>query len=313
MSEPTQPEVTEPGLLHCYRHPDRETGVTCARCERPICPQCMTPASVGFQCPECVAEGRKSIRPTRTIFGGRAGGNGEITKALIAVNVAIYLITALNAGSLFNPDPSASVYSDFALRPAFVAHGEWWRLLSAMFLHYNLFHIAFNMWALLVMGIPLEAMLGRLRFSVVYLLSGLGGSVLSFALGPTFESAAGASGAIFGLFGAFFIILRRRNLETGGIVGIIVVNLLFSFAFSGIDWRGHVGGLIVGVLIGGAIAYAPTGAMRDRLQGLGAGAIALLLLAAGFAASAHVRHECRTNPDPQVLSSCFQAGFTSTP
>jgi len=273
----------------------------------------MTPASVGFQCPECVAEGRKSIRPTRTMYGGRAGGAGEITKALVAINIAIYLITALNAGSLFNPDPSASIYSHFALRPTYVAHGEWWRLFSAMFLHYNVVHIAFNMWALFVMGLPLESMLGRLRFTVVYLLSGLGGSVLSFALGPSFESAAGASGAIFGLFGAFFIVLRRRNLETGGIVGIIAVNLVFSFAFSGIDWRGHVGGLIIGVLIGGAIAYAPAGALRDRLQALGAGAISLLLVAAAFAGSAHVRHDCRTSLDPRVQSACFQAGFVPNP
>lgn len=273
----------------------------------------MTPASVGFQCPECVAEGRKSIRPTRTMYGGRAGGNGEITKLLIGVNVAVYLISALNAGSLFNPDPSASIYGNFALRPTYIAHGEWWRLFSAMFLHYNVLHIAFNMWALLVMGLPLEAMLGRLRFTVVYVLSGLGGSVLSFALGPSFESAAGASGAIFGLFGAFFIVMRRRNLETGGIVGVIALNLVFSFAFAGIDWRGHVGGLIVGVLIGGAIAYAPTGATRDRLQALGAGAIALVLIAAAFLGSAHVRNECHSSVDPRVQAACFQAGFTPGP
>lgn len=273
----------------------------------------MVPASVGFQCPECVREGKRSVRPTVTMYGGRGGG-GEITRALVVINVVIYLLTAINAGSLLNPDPNASIYSDFALRPAFVAHGDWWRLFSAMFLHYNLFHIAFNMWALVVIGLPLEGMLGRVRFVAVYLLSGLGGSVLSFALGPVGESAAGASGAIFGLFGAFFIVLRRRNLQTGGIAAVIAVNLILSFTFANIDWRGHVGGLVVGGVAGLVIAYAPSSAVRDRIQAAGCVAIAIVVAAAGVLGSAHVRHECRTvspfdRASAQTQAACGEAGL----
>jgi membrane associated rhomboid family serine protease len=256
----------------------------------------MVPASVGFQCPECVQEGRRTTRVARNVFGGRAGGNGEVTKILVAINVVIYVLTALNAGSFTSPNPTAAVYNDFALVPAQVAHGEWYRVVSSMFLHYGIVHIAFNMWALWVMGIALEGMLGRLRFLGLYFLSGLGGSVLSFATGPVLTPAAGASGAIFGLFGAFFVVLRRRNLETGGIVGLIAVNLVISFTISNIDWRGHVGGLIVGTVVGFVFAYAPSGPQRDRIQLAGCAAVAVALLAGAALGAAHVRTEC-----PQVV------------
>ena len=312
------PTAYDAGTIpHCYRHPTRETYISCQRCGRPICPDCMRQASVGFQCPECVREGRKSVRPARTMYGGRAGGAGEITKALVGINVVIYLITAINAGSLINPDPGASIYSNFALRPAFVANGDWWRLASSMFLHYNVIHIAFNMWALYVIGQPLETMLGRLRFLVVYVLAGFGGGVLSFALGPVGESASGASGAIFGLFGAFFVILRRRNLETGGILGVIVVNLILSFTFANIDWRGHVGGLIVGAAVGAVMSYAPATPTRDRVQAAGCLAVAVVVAAAGFAGVARVKHECRTvvpvsAGTQDTVQSCIAAGLPTS-
>src|SRR3954451_13721959 len=248
---PTPPTAPPPAALTCYRHPGRETGVTCARCERPICPECMTPASVGFQCPECVSEGRKTVRTARTMYGGKVRERADVTLALIAANVVVFVLTALNGGGFYRPRPDAQIYHDFALVPLLVASGDWYRLFSSMFLHYGIFHIAFNMWALYVIGTPLEGMLGRLRFATLYLLAGIGGSVLSFATGPLSVQAAGASGAIFGLFGAFFVISRRRGMETGGIVGLIVINLVLSFTFSNIDWRGHVGGLITG----GAIAF----------------------------------------------------------
>jgi len=270
----------------------------------------MTPASVGFQCPECVSEGRKSIRPTRTMYGGKAHPRADVTLTLIAVNVVVFLLTAASGAGVAAGNGRSSIYDNFALIPVQVAHGEWYRLVSSMFLHYGILHIGFNMWALYVIGMPLEGMLGRSRFAALYFLSGIGGSVMSFALGPIGQAAAGASGAIFGLFGAFFVILRRRNLETGGILGLIVINLVLSFTFANIDWRGHVGGLIVGSVLGAVFAYAPSGPSRDRLQAAGCLAVAVVLAATGVLGAAHVRQECKTTHDPFAAASCFQAGLS---
>lgn len=285
---------TEDTTLTCYRHPDRETGVRCSRCERPICPACMVPASVGFQCPECVAEGRRSVRQPRTLYGGLARGGAEVTRVLVGVNVVVFVLTVASGANVLTGQGRSRLYDDFALIPAYVGQGEWWRLVSSMFLHYGIVHIAFNMWALLVIGAPLENMLGRLRFSVLYFLSGIGGSVLSVAVGNVVTPAAGASGAIFGLFGAFFVILRRRNLDTGAIAGLIAINLVITFTFANIDWEGHVGGLVVGAVIAVVFAYAPSGPTRDRVQAAGCVVVAVVLAAAGALAATHVRNECRT-------------------
>jgi membrane associated rhomboid family serine protease len=287
--------VAAGGDMHCYRHPDRETGVRCARCDRPICPACMIPASVGFQCPECVTEGRRTVRPARTMYGGQVNRGGlDATRVLVGINIAVFVVTAFSGASLLSGSGTSRIYDDFALIPPAVAHGEWWRLLSSMFLHFGIFHIAFNMWALWVIGTPLEQWLGRLRFVALYLLAGFGGGVLSFATGPLTNFAAGASGAIFGLFGAFFVITRRRGLETGGIVGLIVINLIFSFTFSNIDWRGHVGGLVVGSLVAVVYAWAPNGPARDRVQAAGCVAIAVALAVAGYVGAKHVDSRCQT-------------------
>src|SRR5436305_5003692 len=133
--------------LTCYRHPDRETGVRCARCDRPICPACMVPASVGFQCPECVSEGRRSVRPARTMYGGRVHSRADVTLALIGLNVFVFVLTAVSGAGVASGSGRSSIYDHFALIPVQVAHGEWWRLVSSMFLHYGIIHIAFNMWA----------------------------------------------------------------------------------------------------------------------------------------------------------------------
>lgn len=294
MTEPAGGGVVDE-TLHCYRHPERETGVRCARCERPICPQCMVPASVGFQCPECVSEGRRTVRPARTMYGGRINRGGlDATRVLIGVNVAMFVITVASGANVLTGQGNSQMYDRFALIPPAVAHGQWWRLVSSMFLHFGVPHILFNMWALYVIGTPLEAMLGRVRFLALYFLAGFGGGLLSFTFGSVTETAAGASGAIFGLFGAFYVLLRRRGLETGGIVGLIVINLIFSFTFSNIDWRGHVGGLVVGGVVAAVLAWAPTGPSRDRIQAVGCVVVAVALAAAGFAGAAHVRTQCRT-------------------
>jgi len=268
----------------------------------------MVPASVGFQCPECVQEGRRSVRPAQGMYGGRPGGSGQVTRVLIGINVIVFIITGVSGAGVLTGNGRSSVYDNFALIPAQVAHGEWYRLVSSMFLHYGILHIGFNMWALFVIGLPLEAMLGRLRYSALYFLAGIGGSVFSFSLGPVLTPAAGASGAIFGLFGAFFVILRRRNLETGGILGLIVVNLILSFTFANIDWRGHVGGLVIGAVVGAVFAYAPSGPNRDRVQAAGCVAVALILVATAAIGANHVRSEC-----PHVVTQGSLIGCTAAP
>jgi membrane associated rhomboid family serine protease len=310
------------GLLSCYRHPGRETGVRCSRCDRPICPACMIPASVGFHCPECVSQGNKTVRTARTLYGGNVHRGGiDVTRVLVGINAVIFVITLVNGASAIDGSGRSTVYDRFALIPTQVASGEWYRLFSSMFLHFGIWHIVFNMWALLVIGSPLEHLLGRLRFLVLYFLSGVGGSLLSFALGPLNEQAAGASGAIFGLFGAFYVVNRRRGLETGSIVGLIAINLVFSFTFSGIDWRGHVGGLLVGGAVAFALSWPPPGPQRGRMQAFGCVAVAVALVAAGLAAASHVKRGCRdvvqrvnvtqsgTPDDPRPRNACIQANL----
>ncbi len=282
---------------HCYRHPGVETGVHCVRCDRPICPSCMIPASVGFHCPECVSEGRRAMRQTRTVYGGRVRPGapaGLVTRVLIGINVAMFIVTSASGVNPLSGSGTSKVFDHLALIPPAVAHGEWWRLFTAAFLHFGIFHIGFNMYALWIFGPPLEAALGRLRFVALYLLGGLGGSVLSVALGPLNETAAGASGAIFGLFGALYVVARHRNLQTQPIVFTIVANLVITFAVSNIDWRGHVGGLVVGGAIALLFAFAPQGPHRDRLQAVGVGLVCVVLAAGGLAAASHDNARCRT-------------------
>jgi membrane associated rhomboid family serine protease len=257
----------------------------------------MIPASVGFQCPECVAEGRRTTRAARTAYGGRlplAGRHGQVTRVLIAVNVVVFLVTVTSGASVLTGTGTSSIYNRFALVPVAVAHGQWYRLITATFLHYGIFHIAFNMWALWVVGPLLEAALGRWRYVVLYALSGIGGGLLSVLSGPINEQAAGASGAIFGLFGGLYVIARHRNLPTGGIAATIVVNLIFTFSVSNIDWRGHVGGLVIGTLIAAIYAFTPRGARRTHTQVAAVALVAVVMSVVGFAAAHHVRHECPT-------------------
>lgn len=283
----------------CYRHPRREAGVRCVRCERYICPECMRPAAVGFHCPECVAEGRTGVRQARTVYGGRVRSGAIVTGVLVGANVVVYLVTAVTGSNLgvglISGTNNSSMYRRFELVPFIAAQGNGlYRLLTAMFLHYGLLHIAFNMWALVYIGPPLEAALGRLRFLLLYLLAGLGGSIATYAFGPPYQASAGASGAIFGLFGAFFVIARHQRRDTRMILVLIAVNLAFSFSVPGIDVRAHIGGLVTGALLAAALAYAPAGSRRPLFQGVGIALVALLL--AGAAATR--THELRSSPPP---------------
>ena len=274
-----QPPEQPPGaraIPHCYRHPDRETYISCQRCGRPICPECMQQASVGFQCPQCVAEGRSSTPRPRTVYGGRVrAGDNVATLTLIGINVVAYVAILATGGA------ASSLANETVLFPIAVANGEWWRLLTATFVHIQFLHLFFNMFALWIFGPVLENMLGRTRFVTLYLLSGLVGSVAVYWLSAPNIPTLGASGSIFGLLGAALVVSVRRGYDVTWLLGLLAINLVFTFVATSISWQGHLGGLAGGLAIGAAIAWAPR-KFRTVVQVLVFGvifALCLLLIA----------------------------------
>lgn len=249
----------------CYRHPDRATYVRCTRCNRYICPECMRDAAVGHQCADCVGEGAKTVRQVRTHFGGAPVRTPMVTYVLIAINVVMFGLQMV----------SPELQRELVLFSPAVADGEWYRLLTSAFLHYGPMHIVFNMWALYVIGPPLEIALGRARFIALYLMSALGGSVVVYMLSTLGAQTAGASGAVFGLFGATFVIGRRLNMDTRWVIGLIVINLVITFVVPNISWQGHLGGLVTGAVIAAAYAYAPR---KHRTAVQASATVAVLLL-----------------------------------
>jgi membrane associated rhomboid family serine protease len=248
----------------CYRHPNRETRVSCSSCGRPICPECMTPTPVGMRCPECASQRTRVVRnPTGTPSGFEAS---PATYVLIAINVIVFLVEiASGAGGL--SQPSGKMIEDFGLYGPFVAEGEWYRLVTSGFLHASLFHIGFNMLLLFFLGRLLEPALGTPRFLVLYFASLLAGSLGALILEPN-SLGIGASGAIFGLAGATFVIARGRGMEAlaGQIGFLILFNLIFSFTARNVSIGAHVGGLIGGVICAAAIVAGEKGMFgRNRL------------------------------------------------
>jgi membrane associated rhomboid family serine protease len=211
----------------------------------------MRDAAVGHQCVECVDAGARTVRQPRTHIGGRQrSATPVVTYALIAANVLMFALQTASVG----------LQGQLTLWSPAVADGQWYRLVTSAFLHYGLMHLLFNMWALFVVGPPLELWLGRLRFGALYALSALGGAVLVYLFSPLGAATAGASGAVFGLFGATFAVGKRLRLDVRWVVALIAINLVITFVIPGISWQGHVGGLVTGALIGAAYVYAP----RDR-------------------------------------------------
>jgi membrane associated rhomboid family serine protease len=245
----------------------------------------MIPAAVGFQCPECVRQGR--TRQTRTVFGGRVTANPHAaTYALIGLNCLAFLgeISSAAFVNRFEQIGGALELTNGSPHVVGIAHGEYYRLLTSMFLHDPpsaggtfFLHILFNMWALFVVGPPLEALLGRVRFVALYLLTGLAGSVLAYVLTAPNVPELGASGAIFGLFGALLIVGRKLRLNIQPIALTIGLNLVLTFSLPGISWQAHIGGLVAGAGLGAAWAYAPR-ANRTAIQIGSAAALAVLLV-----------------------------------
>ncbi|BBC34721.1 Rhomboid family protein [Streptomyces graminofaciens] len=253
-------------LPTCYRHPDRETGVRCTRCERPICPECMVSASVGFQCPECVRDGSgtghaPSASVPRTLAGGTVAADPRLlTKLLVGANLLVFLVQ-LSVGDRFTERfelIGRAYIPQLGTGIEGVAEGQWYRLLTSMFLHGSVTHILFNMLSLWWIGGPLEAALGRARYLTLYFVSGLAGSALTYLIAEPNQPSLGASGAIFGLFGATGVLMRRLNHDMRPLIILLVINLIFTFSpMFNISWEAHVGGLVGGVVVGYAMVHAP--------------------------------------------------------
>ncbi len=256
----TPQDQTQAAPPVCYRHPGRPTYVSCVRCGKPACPDCLRPAAVGHQCVDCIKSGNRGVRQATGRFGGALTADARVTRALLVINVLLFIIELAHS----------QLGYDWAMIGAFprhapvfgVAAGQWYRLITSAFLpppgvgYLGFLDIAFNMWALFVVGPAVERALGHARFLSVYLIGAVGGSMLVYYLVP-YELAAGASGAIFGLFGAWFVLARRLQADVRPVVLLIVLNLVLSFSVAQIAWQAHVGGLIAGGLLTAAYAYAP--------------------------------------------------------
>lgn len=247
----------------CYRHPNRETGVSCSSCGRPICPECMTPTPVGMRCPECA---RQKTRVTRGAAGpGRY--DTPATYVLIALNVAAFLAEIASGSGGFG-GAGGPLVADLGLQGTAVADGEWYRLLTGGFLHAGLLHLGFNMFALFILGRLLEPAIGTPRFVALYFASLLAGAFGALALSDPITTTVGASGAVFGLFGAAFVIARGRGLDAiaSELGFLLLINLAFTFGVSGISIGGHLGGLAGGLVCATILVAGERGMLgRNRL------------------------------------------------
>jgi len=291
--ETPSPDASAQEVPVCYRHTDRESHIRCQRCDRPICPDCMRPAAVGFQCPSCVREGARSTRSGRTAYGGLRPGNAGLTsKVLIGINAVVWVLILATGGRSSDLVDKLALLPESALGrdsngfPVLiqgVADGAWWQPFTSMFTHVEVWHIGFNMLALWVLGPQLEVALGRARFLTLYLLSGLAGSATVLWLAPVNSQTLGASGAIFGLMGALMLVALKVHGDVRGVATWIAANFALTFLLIGqISWQGHLGGFVGGVLLAAGLVYAPR-TRRTLWQGLAVGAVAMAIAVATVA------------------------------
>ena len=232
--------------LVCYRHPKTETAVSCSSCGRPICTECMVFAPVGIKCPECAGRPAGIKKATTRARGAAGAGAGlVVTRALIALNVAVFVVQLIQSGSGGSGGP---LFDHGALYGPLVADGQWWRLLTYGFLHAGALHLATNMLMLWWFGGALEALLGRARFVAIYTLAILAGAAGALLLTPL-SATVGASGGVFGILGAALYLERRGISVVGGFAfAVVAFNLVFSFALPNVSIGGHLGGLAGGLL-----------------------------------------------------------------
>lgn len=302
----TQPPT---GVPTCYRHPDRESHIRCQRCGRAICPDCMNDASVGYHCPECVAEARKSTRSGRTAYGGQVSANPAVTSiGLIVLNAAVW-VTILATGWRSSPlidrlalIPLGICRSDAAgdryypsiagaricEGPATQGDGVWfpgvadgatWQLITNAFTHVQPWHIGVNMLVLWFIGPQIERVLGRTRYLMLYVVSALTASVCVYWLADPHSATLGASGAIFGLLGAYLVVALKVGGDVQTIVMWLVINAVITFTVPNVSWQGHLGGFIGGAIVASILVYAPR-ERRTLVQYAGVAVLVVALAAA---------------------------------
>ncbi len=259
--QPEGPATQEPTVERCYRHPTEETRVHCTRCGRPICPSCMIPAPVGHQCPECVAQARREFRQSPAGRVRAAGRFSATNVLLIAIGIGFVAELVVGGPGALSTGPSPRQLYDMGAMfpPALAIDGQYWRLLTSMFLHAGILHIGFNAYALYLFGGQVERAFGRRLFLLLYFLTGLLAGVASYSFGEPLAVGVGASGAIFGIFGVFIAYNYRRRYSAAAAMNlrwawsIILINAILAFGIGTIDWRAHVGGLISGLAAGAAV------------------------------------------------------------
>lgn len=304
MNDPVDPSSAPADVPTCYRHPAKETWIRCQRCERSICPDCMNEAAVGFQCPDCVARGRKEVRAPRTRFGGRPSANPQATIiGLIAANVAVWVAVLLTGaersqllrhlwlqpkgrcttteGGMWYPSVDAQDFCENLPQGQWLAgasDGAFWQVVTSGFAHVDIWHLALNCFGLWILGPAVEAVLGRTRFLALYLTSVVAGSTAVLWLAEPYSATLGASGGVFGLMGALLVIVWRVGGDTRALLTLLGINVVVTFVFPNISWQGHLGGLLGGALVALVMVFAPR-SRRSLWHALGVGALALVLLA----------------------------------
>jgi membrane associated rhomboid family serine protease len=260
---------------YCYRHPNRQSFVLCQRCGRTICGECQTPGAVGVICPECMKQQRATAPKTKSAFLTRMTGAHApvVTYAIIGICILVYIVQSLPVigGNTTDALQYAGLYSYPQLF-------EPWRMFTSIFAHASIIHIALNMYTLWIFGMVLEPMLGRIRYLVLFLLSGLAGSLGVFLIADPRIPVIGASGAIFGMMAAFLIIQRRLGGNATQLLILVGINLVIGFVIPGIAWQAHLGGLVGGALVG--LIYVETRRLsRQRLQVFLLSALTVAILA----------------------------------
>lgn len=253
MSKPPQPGpgFTAPGFVGCYRHPDRMTGISCQRCRKPICGECMNTASVGFQCPKCIGRGQATTRPARTLFGASLSpGSSRATYALMGILGAVFVLDLVTRGLATQL---------LAMGNVAVASGQFWRLVTAAFTSGGFLGVLMNLLVLYIAGRAIETALGSWRFVFLYLAAGLGGMTLFFVLAPWSSATVGATSALVGLLAANAIGKLKTGESIPGDVGLLILLVLYAVlvGFFSFGWIGLIGGIAVGALSGAILAYAP--------------------------------------------------------